>query len=560
MALSRRFGKIRKRSEDADEGGAMDEAFLRKKIFLMSQIAPRHSWGGTASTQTKIDVKDEILETIKGNLAFRFKAAKAIYARAEDPAVEPYQRDDCRSRVQLNKTAVFNVKQLLNYNMKPHPLNEMGVKIYYKYNSFIRRKLQAYSNRLPSAKSANPITSVNSGGSFSGIGQKRGFAEIADETSLMSAAKRVAAKSCLPQMHKISEGPSTHLNQATHARNTGAVQHGPISPRSSSSTESAASSQMCEDTEAVPESHSRRDGGATGGAAPFSRPSYSDVASAHPRGDGDWQRESLSTSAVSAPHADAASRQADSGRISEKLRDPSVAQNSTQTSATTSLALLADSAMAQAADTTISADTSIIASDSAAASAKKTKKSSRPKVIPQTPVDGYAKEDPRPYDPERGKLLHLDLQFLNVRKLVSNWVKYEMKVAKSNKKKSSSTSSSTADDADMGIYLDNWRSLLLSSSRTANKCDSNAGRGVDVKPERGLAENQNGSTRARRSVDPRPAAKKVEQRRLGGRSEYPQTKKFRSGADTDDDRHANSFCASTRSGEEVLDKLSKTLS
>merc|ERR1712142_600900 len=60
--------------------------------------------------------------------------------------------------------------------------------------------------------------SVNSGGNFSGIGQKRGFAEIADETSLMSAAKRVAAKSCLPQMHKISEGPSTHLNQATHAR------------------------------------------------------------------------------------------------------------------------------------------------------------------------------------------------------------------------------------------------------------------------------------------------------------------------------------------------------
>ena len=200
-------------------------------------------------------------------------------------------------------------------------------------------------------------------------------------------------------------------------------------------------------------------------------PLFSFSITAHPRGDGDWQRESLSMSALSAPHADAVSRQADSGRIAEKLRDPSVAQNSTQTSATSSLALLADSAMAQAADTTISADTSIIASDSAAASAKKTKKSSRPKVIPQTPVDGYAKEDPRPYDPERGKLLHLDLQFLNVRKLVSNWVKYEMKVAKSNKKKSSSTSSSTADDADMGIYLDNWRSLLLSSSRTANKCD-----------------------------------------------------------------------------------------
>ena len=81
-----------------------------------------------------------------------------------------------------------------------------------------------------------------------------------------------------------------------------------------------------------------------------------------------------------------------------------------------------------------------------------------------------------------------------------------------------------------------------------------------MKPERGLVENQNGSTRARRSVDPRPAAKKVEQRRLGGRSEYPQTKKFRTGADNDDARHANSFCATTRSGEEVLDKLSKTLS
>ena len=92
MALSKRFGILRKLGGDGD--AVIDPSFLHEKIHVVSQIAPRHSWGGTASSQTKIDVQDEDLESIKGNLAYRFKAAKQIYARYEDLAVEPLGRDE----------------------------------------------------------------------------------------------------------------------------------------------------------------------------------------------------------------------------------------------------------------------------------------------------------------------------------------------------------------------------------------------------------------------------------------------------------------------------------
>ena len=92
MALSKRFEGLRKRSDDGQAN--IDPDFLHKKIYVSSQMAPRHSWGGTATTQTKIDVRDEELESIKGNLAYRFKAAKAMYARAEDTSVEPLARDE----------------------------------------------------------------------------------------------------------------------------------------------------------------------------------------------------------------------------------------------------------------------------------------------------------------------------------------------------------------------------------------------------------------------------------------------------------------------------------
>ena len=47
-----------------------------------------------ASTQTKIDVQDEDIKAIQGNLAYRFKAAKSIYAKVEDLSVEPLSRDE----------------------------------------------------------------------------------------------------------------------------------------------------------------------------------------------------------------------------------------------------------------------------------------------------------------------------------------------------------------------------------------------------------------------------------------------------------------------------------
>ena len=49
-----------------------------------------------ASTQTKIDVQDDVedIKAIQGNLAYRFKAAKSIYAKVEDLSVEPLSRDE----------------------------------------------------------------------------------------------------------------------------------------------------------------------------------------------------------------------------------------------------------------------------------------------------------------------------------------------------------------------------------------------------------------------------------------------------------------------------------
>ena len=93
MALSSKFRSLRSRG--GDNSIVVDPDFLHEKIYVPTcDMAPRHSWGGTATTQTKIDVKDEEIEAIKGNLAYRFKAAKFIYAKVEDSALEPYGRDE----------------------------------------------------------------------------------------------------------------------------------------------------------------------------------------------------------------------------------------------------------------------------------------------------------------------------------------------------------------------------------------------------------------------------------------------------------------------------------
>ena len=100
MALTSRFRSLRRRNNDDDsisgeDSVVIDPDFCKEKIYVTAaELAPRHSWGGTATTQTKIDVKDEDLDANKGNLAYRFKAAKSIYARVEDIALEPLARDE----------------------------------------------------------------------------------------------------------------------------------------------------------------------------------------------------------------------------------------------------------------------------------------------------------------------------------------------------------------------------------------------------------------------------------------------------------------------------------
>ena len=52
-----------------------------------------------------------------------------------------------------------------------------------------------------------------------------------------------------------------------------------------------------------------------------------------------------------------------------------------------------------------------------------------------------------------------------------------------------------------------------------------------MKPDRRVVDALTGKTQGRRSVDPRPAAKRVDQRRGAGRSEHPQLKIRMNGAD-----------------------------
>ena len=71
------------------------------------------------------------------------------------------------------------------------------------------------------------------------------------------------------------------------------------------------------------------------------------------------------------------------------------------------------------------------------------------------PVAGYARTDPRTYDYAQGYKVVSDLIVPDLKKLVNNWVQYENKQRKKDKIKSSAS-----DDADMGIKLSNWRSLV----------------------------------------------------------------------------------------------------
>ena len=72
---------------------------------------------------------------------------------------------------------------------------------------------------------------------------------------------------------------------------------------------------------------------------------------------------------------------------------------------------------------------------------------------------GYDGADPRSYDAEGGCLIKPELRFLDKRVLVTSWYKHEMKQRKKNR-----VSPASVNDADFGIFLDNWRSLLLETT------------------------------------------------------------------------------------------------
>lgn len=536
MALSKRFEILRKLGGDGD--AVIDPSFLHEKIHVVSQIAPRHSWGGTASSQTKIDVQDEDLESIKGNLAYRFKAAKQIYARYEDLAVEPLGRDESvTGRSQLNKTTLFNVEKLLGYNSRPCRLDEMGVKLYFKYNDYRRKQLLSRQFRdrantsLPTMSFADDLH----------VHRKRPFAEVADDSSLVSASKRenlaarVASKSCLPRVVKFAED---HL-ECLEAGGGGVDRGSPLQhPHSSSSTESASSSQMAEEVEAAPEPVAHREVARSATSASASDTAmevgvdhsaaqqFPLTASDSLNQSLDHRREAeqhvvsssfledsradlnstvLSVTSALAYAADNRTRCSSHLEVKEEAENnnalrsvmtipstekPSVSSDEPGCAATTSsansptvanpseavaaseishaatAATVAPSTKSAAITAKVTASNSKTSSTSSSGEKKK-KTKPMPKEIPQVPVAGYDRADPRSYDEVSGGcLVAPKLQFLDKGLLVNCWLKYEDKLRRKN------NLSPSENDADYDIFLDNWRSLVsdttLADSSTAN--------------------------------------------------------------------------------------------
>ena len=68
-------------------------------------------------------------------------------------------------------------------------------------------------------------------------------------------------------------------------------------------------------------------------------------------------------------------------------------------------------------------------------------------------------EDPRTYDCKKGVRVVSDLTPLDVKRLLDNWVKYELKQRK--KKTTDAPDNENHDDDDnLGIELTNWRSKV----------------------------------------------------------------------------------------------------
>ena len=66
--------------------------------------------------------------------------------------------------MQLNKTAAFNVEKLLAYNKNPVPMDEMGMKLYYKHDEFLRRKIRKRKNNrlsMLAAEEAGALVAKN---------------------------------------------------------------------------------------------------------------------------------------------------------------------------------------------------------------------------------------------------------------------------------------------------------------------------------------------------------------------------------------------------------------
>ena len=506
-------------------------------------------------------------------------------------------------RIQLNKTAAFNLEQLLASNARPVRADDMAVKLYFKWDDFTRRKLQERDMRLvaaaapsnltlpapptphPDPASARPAATIPSPTKGS-LGRKRPL-DDADATGAGAAVERemlsrLASKSCLPQM---TSNPSvgaavagaTPWPLASHFhQDEEDTPNFPLKPsHSSSSTESASSSQMCEDVDELVLETGGGDGGnsvvgnsvvsgggggnslATSIAPPFAFDhSYGIGASSHYVGASSVRPTTIYASPRDSPlppyefyessdvtSAQFSARPATSaaaaipaaveppaytgfiappftqvedkdnvrsgafivanagfaggagidelkGAVGMKIenggdggnggvtkfsptrkrlsstqkseRAPSDGGNENQISHDAAAVTAAgDISSSVSATATSAASTAAAAVDAGGRSPVKKAKKTKAKEIPQDAVDGYSGPDPRHYDSTRGMEVATDFILPDLRQLVTNWAKYEIKRMRKKKNVDNSDNNSDEDDSDFGICLANWRRYVL---------------------------------------------------------------------------------------------------
>jgi len=515
MSLSNRFRAIKTRkSGNKDDAGketnASTEAFkppVTLNVHIAGKsasVAPRHSWGGSATTKTKIDVEDEDAMAIKGNLAYRFKAANTMYFKNESLDVEPLRiiapRESLESRRSLNRTVAENQKRLLGHNQNRIKMTDLGVKIYFKHHHYRLQWTNEYRRKLKERGSLTPPSTspLQTSASTSTLYRKRPYEAEDDVDSRVEKAATRASVSCLPRVKRSEtlQNQPSNLESPTKKRKSetptkvhpyGAGQSSlerainsilpktnlfpdpshdfsssasyclipPVKSTSSSSTESASSSQMDDVTREPEEPNNNNTLSYKSGVTKTINDTVNHSVSEKTAIGAHIDPTDPSTIPLPDPSLPdpslSASSMASSTAFGSNLAPPFTVTLPTTIQTPTKDARASTSGSFHDATPTIpttpvkSANVGSTRNYSASSSGKKGKELRKEPVdIPQEAQTGYERRDPRRYAAAGTSKRRFHFEMLDVKMLVRNWIKYETKQRQKDGSKPSAVSATSS--------------------------------------------------------------------------------------------------------------------